>query len=166
MKRKTKTGIILAVSLAALGLAASGLVLAGGGYCKGGWHGPKPAGMGPGHSGRSLFEQLDSNGDGKLTAEEAKQSRGERLDRFDSNGDGRLALSEFEGAWLEAMRTRMVRAFQSLDRDGDGQVTEAEYRRPVTRKLQRMDREGDGAVTRAEMRGRRHGFEEHHRDND
>jgi hypothetical protein len=48
--------------------------------------------------------------------------RAERFAQFDEDGDDVLDLQEYEALWLDAMRTRMVRAFQRLDIDGDAQV--------------------------------------------
>ncbi|MFA9462186.1 EF-hand domain-containing protein [Thiohalorhabdus sp. Cl-TMA] len=141
MQRKTKLGMALGVTLVAGTLLASGVVLAGG-SCKGG---------GPGR-GPDPLERFDTNGDGKLTTEELRDFRTERLHKFDKNGDGHLGLDEFEGAWLAGMETRMVRRFQHFDRDGSGEVTEEEYLRPVTRMMRHLDRDGDGTVTREELR--------------
>ncbi len=112
------------------------------------------------HGGRSLLETFDRNGDGSLNQEEVDQFRADRLAKFDTNGDGQLTLEEYQALWLDAMRERMVDAFQRLDDDGDAMVTREEFLEPFAQLVQRLDRDADGTVTREEMRAQR----EEHRD--
>ncbi|MEO3431326.1 hypothetical protein AAFN88_20890 [Pelagibius sp. CAU 1746] len=103
-----------------------------------------------------MMESFDANGDGKLSQEEIDTSRAERFGRFDGDSDQSLTLQEYEQLWLDAMRERMVRAFQRLDRDGDAQVTAEEFKRPFAKMVQRKDRNGDGVIDRNDFR--RHGM--------
>lgn len=113
-----------------------------------------------GHGGGHMFRMLDSfdaNGDGKLSQEEIDQARGERFGRFDGDSDKALTLQEYEQLWLDAMRERMVRAFQRLDRDGDAKVTAEEFQEPFAKVVRRMDRNDDGVIDRGDFKRRHHG---------
>ena len=94
-----------------------------------------------------LFEEVDADGDGAVTQAEIDAYRTAQVGGADADGDGSLALEEFQTLWLERMRPRMVDAFQNLDEDGDGQITEAELDSRVDRMVARLDRDGDGALT-------------------
>jgi hypothetical protein len=138
-----------------LGAATGGALLVGGVLWSGsadaqGWGGRG----GMGHAGMML-DLLDADGDGRITREELESWRAERLRTYDEAGDGQLSLDEFAGLWAEITRPMMVRAFQMLDRDGDGQVTEAELARATDRMFSRLDRTGDGVIEEGDLERRR-----------
>ena len=112
--------------------------------------------------GPSILETFDTDGDGSLTQSEVDQFRDDRLAKFDTNGDGKLTLEEYRALWLDAMRERVVDAFQRLDNDGDAVVTREEFLEPFALIVSRLDRDNDGTVTREELRGRREAFRERH----
>ena len=114
-----------------------------------------PAAAGAGSGGPSIFETFDANADGSLKQAEVDQFRADRLAKFDTNGDGQLTLEEYQALWLDAMRERMVDAFQRLDDDGDAVVTREEFLEPFAQLVQRLDRNADGTVTQEEMRAQR-----------
>lgn len=80
-----------------------------------------------------LFGDLDTNGDGTVTAEEAHDGMQAGLEAHDADGDGSLTLEEFQELHAESIRTRMVDRFQALDEDGDGKVTADEITAPADR---------------------------------
>jgi len=172
-----KTSTKLAVAFVALaGVAGAALSAQADGRLQAGTGGSQPGvqqayGGGDGHRGGHRFhgrkhhggrhflrmmESFDSDGDGRLSQEEVDNSRGERFTSFDGDGNETLSLEEYEQLWLDAMRERMVRAFQRLDRDGDAQVTDEEFKRPFSRMVRRMDRNDDGAIDREDFRRHRH----------
>ncbi|TVQ29897.1 MAG: hypothetical protein EA356_15610 [Geminicoccaceae bacterium] len=120
------------------------------------WSGGKTgAGVGPARGPMAMeqmLEAFDRTGDGRVTQAEIDQTRAERHAAFDADGDGVLTLEEYEALWLDAMRPRMVRAFQALDVDGNGQVTVEEFQRPFARALDRIVTEEDGVLTRSDVR--------------
>lgn len=119
-----------------------------------GWHGRG----GPGGRGATrMFEQFDTNNDGRVTQEEVNNARRDQLTRFDRNGDGQLSLEEYQALWLEVMRPMMVRNFQRHDTDGNAQVTVEEFQARFTDLVEEHDRNDDGAVTQDELRSRGRG---------
>lgn len=150
MKTRTK---ILFGALGA-GVVATGLVVghaeAGGGRGFGGHGGP---GGRLGWAGGEVFDQADADKDGVLTRAEVDAFRADKLRRFDGNGDSRLGLEEFQGLWAEMTRPMQVRAFQFVDANGDGQVSDEEMRRPLDAFVDRLDRNDDGSLAREELRG-------------
>jgi len=113
-------------------------------------------GHGGGHMIRML-ESFDANDDGKLSQEEIDQARGARFGSFDADTDQALTLQEYERLWLDAMRERMVRAFQRLDSDGDAKVTAEEFQEPFAKAVRRMDRNDDGVLDSGDFQRRHHG---------
>lgn len=110
----------------------------------------------------SYLETFDGNADGSLQQAEVDQFRTDRLAKFDSDGDGKLTLEEYQALWLDAMRERMVDAFQRLDDDGDAVVTREEFVEPFAQLVQRLDQNADGTVTQDEMRARRERSHQRH----
>jgi hypothetical protein len=109
-----------------------------------------------GGPGMNMMESFDTNKDGKLTQAEIDAARRDRLAKFDSNKDGKLSLEEYQDLWLDAMRERMVDRFQRLDADGNAMVTVDEFGQPFEKMVQRRDRDGDGELTEADLRRRNH----------
>lgn len=94
-----------------------------------------------------LFGQVDADGDGAVTQDEIDAFRTAKIGAADTSGDGALSIEEFETLYREFTRARMVDAFQSLDADGDGTITEAEIDNRVGFIVDRLDRDGDGVLT-------------------
>jgi hypothetical protein len=104
-----------------------------------------------------LAERYDANKDGKVSQEEIDTNRGKWVADFDVDKSNSLALTEFQNLWLKANNQRMVRDFQRLDKDGNGQVTLDEYKEPMARIVASLDQNKDGAVSTDEMHRGRHG---------
>ena len=115
-------------------------------------------GQGNRHGGElmmNLFDEVDADGDGALTQQEIDSYRADRVGAVDASGDGALDLDEFDTLYREFTRPRMVDAFQRLDDDGDGSISESELDERFGGIVERLDRNEDGALS-IEDRGRRH----------
>ncbi|MDA4844251.1 EF-hand domain-containing protein [Hoeflea poritis] len=96
---------------------------------------------------KRAFERYDVNKDGVITQEEVEAVIVERFNAY-AGEDGVINLDDFRTAWVENSRNPMVRAFQRLDRDGDGAVTVEEFDTASERMFNRLDRDGNGELTR------------------
>ena len=125
-----------------------------------GHHGPRPDGHGrPGDRGprgameredRGLparFSEIDRDGDGAIRQADIDAFVASQRDGNDADGDGAISIDEFEAIWLERTRPMMADAFQRLDADASGEITEAELAERFGGLVERMDRDGDGALT-------------------
>ena len=153
MKRHTKIFIGVAGTLFVVG----GLAFAGTHALAKGM-----GGMG-GHHRMEMIERLDTNSDGKITMAEITAHRDQLHAEHDKDGNNAISLSEFEGIWLSMMRPMMVDKFQMMDSDGDGQITNAEVDKKMSRMMRRLDRNEDGAISMKELRKK---HRKHHDDDD
>ena len=104
------------------------------------------------------FNRLDSDGDGRVSAEEfaARPGPGPRFfDEADGDDDGALTREELQGAIDAAAEargragTQMLQRFDTIDTDGDGRITRAEAEGYA---FTRADRDGDGFISEDEAR--------------
>lgn len=121
-----------------------------------------PRGHGHFRLGEHMMEAYDTDKDGKLTQAEIDTARADRLAKFDADKDGTLNLQEYQALWLDAMRERMVDAFQAHDDDGDGKVTVAEFQKRFKNLVARLDRNDDGAYSPDDDRKPHEEFRRHH----
>jgi hypothetical protein len=92
--------------------------------------------MGMMSGGMGINSALDTDGDGMVTPAEMAKLH----DEYDTDGTGTLSIEEFEALNSALHRQQMVRHFQFLDRDGDGQVTAEEMAVPAERMLHMKER--------------------------
>lgn len=95
---------------------------------------PGSTGMGMGRGMMfGMGADIDTDGDGRIGADELRAEMSQQLSRYDADGDGALSLEEFEALHAAMIRDATVDRFQFFDNDGDGSVTEAEMHAPVNR---------------------------------
>ena len=156
MNRNYVIAAILASSL----VATAGVALAHG--KKGGMRGMGPMML--------QFEDVDSNGDGKLTQEEMDSHAKARFDAADTDGNGKLSSEEMTAAARKRQEERralmIARMVERMDADDDGELSFDEMPGQKTRAgrlFARMDSDGDGAISKAEMEAAREKFGERRR---
>jgi Ca2+-binding EF-hand superfamily protein len=99
------------------------------------------------------FERLDTNRDGKLTADELPAERRDAILRADADKDGAVSFDEFATGPRQFRARRVEVEFKALDADGDGKLTKAEIdaARGKPMLLLIADADKDGAVTKEEL---------------
>ncbi|MET3665702.1 EF-hand domain-containing protein [Caulobacter sp. 1776] len=101
----------------------------------------------------AALDKADANHDGYVTRDELKVSRGAQFERLDRNHDGVVTLSEFPR--LAKSNRPKARTLKTLithaDRDGDGQVTRAEFVDGQAPLFDRADRDHDERLSRDEL---------------
>jgi len=114
-----------------------------------------------------LFNRLDSNGDKRLTADEAPGPLAERfaamLARGDRDGDEKLSKKEFlelarhfaayQNADPETPQSRQIarQLVERFDSDGDKRLSREEAPRRLDRAFDRIDGDGDDTLDAAEL---------------
>lgn len=125
-----------------------------------------------------LFDALDGNGDGQLSASELENMHEikarQRFQRADENGNGKIDKEEF----MARAEARAERLFGHMDRDDDGAITAEEAKPPYHGKkddgpkhgkkhrfdpMKRMDANDDGVISRDEWRTAVEKFHAKHR---
>lgn len=133
------------------GLTLAAITLSTAAFARPGPDGPRH------HPMRIDFAELDADGDGRITEEEANAGRAEAVGTLDANGDGLISAEELATAEIARMteraNERAARMVERMDTDGDGLLSAAELAVPVGhggRMFDRLDRDGDGVITRPE----------------
>lgn len=120
---------------------------------------------------QAVFEQLDTNGDHKLSAAEMTRLPAVlqqlRFERIDTNHDGKIEQSEFTAL----AQARAARMFGKLDTNGDGVLSPAELKPPMPRHAMKptgkdvpaSPSSNAGTAHQTAWHGRRHADCRHHK---
>ena len=111
----------------------------------------------------AFIQQLDTDGDGKVSLEEAMAPQKSRFAETDTDGDGFISAEEASAAFkaqvpaemLDAMKERGMpdpgeTFVKNLDQNGDGKIDMDEFSQPTAESFKRMDSDGDGFATNEE----------------
>jgi Ca2+-binding EF-hand superfamily protein len=147
----TQRGTKSAVACAVLGLSVSmpawAQQAAAGPH--GGQGGPERAAAMAAH----LFERMDTNGDGKVTREEADETGKRLFEKFDRNADGAVTRDEADAGAKALRQEELVVRFKKLDQDGDGKLSGTESQLPP-QFFQKLDTNNDRALSLEEFQAR------------
>ncbi len=115
----------------------------------------------PGSDNSQLFDRLDTNDDGLVTADEAGEKSARLFRRLlrnsDKDDDGKLSKEEF----IDGLKRRPVASREDRQRpDGTVQLRAPQNRPDRERQFKRLDANGDGKIVLDEIpEGRRANFE-------
>ncbi|ODN68798.1 EF-hand domain-containing protein [Methylobrevis pamukkalensis] len=159
---KTATKAIAATLAAVLALGTAGAAFADGRWERHGMsegRGPHGGPHGGPHHGphgphgkmgaEQLMKRFDADKDGRITKEEIAAVQDRRFSEAAPSGDS-ISLDLYKQFWLKEHDLKVVRDFQRLDRNGDGQISKEEFNRRTDRMMERLDRDGDGVLTRVD----------------
>lgn len=103
------------------------------------------------------FDELDTNKDGFLTAEELKAEVDRVFKLFDKNSDGKLTKDEYDVARpdVKSPLAGFVRGHaEEIDANGDGVITREETQAVMTRMFDKADRKRTGKISREDASGK------------
>lgn len=99
---------------------------------------------------RSEIEAAQARNVAQAKAEIAKRVEAE-FTRLDGNKDGQLSLAEFKNAAASPRVPPVEELVKQLDRNGDGKVTQEEYRALPLANFDRIDTNKDGSISAQEQ---------------
>ncbi len=108
-----------------------------------------------GNRAEAIFQRLDTNGDGAISARESEAFRDERFAKMDADGDGTVTMAELTEAGRQRQAERSAKRFERMDTNGDGAIQKTEFEEVAAKRFERLDANGDGAVTLEEIRDRK-----------
>jgi hypothetical protein len=124
--------------------------------------------MGPGGGMFGMFRVIDQDGDGVIVPDEAAARHEEVFAVMDADDSGALTEEEFlavrmgpgpgqgtVGPRHEQMMERRTVRFKTMDADGDGEVSKADFMASGQENFEASDLNQDGKVTVWEFRSRR-----------
>ncbi|CUH87985.1 EF hand [Phaeobacter sp. CECT 5382] len=99
------------------------------------------------------FEELDADGNGEVTKAEMDAHKAARFKTADSNGDGKLSAEEMLAMAQKRAEIRTQKMIKRFDTDGDGALSESELPKPGRRgdMFKRMDADGSGGISKDEF---------------
>lgn len=96
----------------------------------------------------SLFQRIDANHDGKVTADEYKAYRDSTIwKKYDPRGTGSVSRRTF----VQGSKAR-ANEFSRLDLNHDGTLQKSEFDEETRRLFEQRDRNHDGVLTAGEFR--------------
>jgi Ca2+-binding EF-hand superfamily protein len=113
----------------------------------------------PGKSHESILQQVDKNGDGRVSRDEFLARRDAAFADADANRDGKVTQAEFNAMIAKRQSERWAVMFRRLDVNGDGVLGADEMAAPGQIRFNGMDANRDGYLDEDEMsrHGRHHG---------
>ncbi len=114
----------------------------------------------PAHK-EAMFEMMDSNGDGKISADEHAAGAKKMFEKMDADKNGEVTAAEMDAAhdkMAGKAKTAERKAEMSsaekikmVDTNNDGMISAAEHEAGAKMMFDRMDTDHDGYLTKAEF---------------
>jgi hypothetical protein len=106
------------------------------------------------------LERADTDGDGAVSRAEFKVQRQTQFARIDRNNDGVMTDGDIPARLKNRMPDNMSTdmLMKQFDKNGDGQVSEAEFVDGPAMLFDRVDANSDGKATMAEMEAAKAAF--------
>ncbi|MEO8503588.1 MAG: EF-hand domain-containing protein [Acidobacteriota bacterium] len=110
------------------------------------------------HDAAAEFQSMDTNGDGKISADEHAAGAKKMFDAMDADHDGKVTAAEMDAAHAKRMGMKSSHSEMSsadkikvIDTDGDGVLTAAEHAAGARSMFDAMDTDKDGSLSKAEL---------------
>lgn len=89
---------------------------------------------------------VDGDSDGKVNIEDITMAAKAKFADADTSGEGEVSIKEFEANYVTLVRDSLVDAFQHIDSDASGQITEQELNKVLIDLIGNIDRNAGGEV--------------------
>jgi len=106
---------------------------------------------GRGDWAEKVIKNIDTNGDGKISAGEFSDFRMRRFKAIDENHDGKLIRSELDQRNFHQSSGRAVKRFDRMDSNGDGSISWEELQIRDEKVFSRIDSNRDGHISKEEL---------------
>ncbi len=101
----------------------------------------------------ALFEQADTNHDGKVTKDEFLAARAAQFASFDRNGDGYIDEQDFPKRMMAMSQAHahFAELLKQFDTNGDGRISRQEFTQGPTPIFDQADADHDGVLNAQEL---------------